>query len=165
MKLKNKILIIIISNVVFLLISLSLMLFFTTEPINNRVFTDINSFNKLDQYVTKDFDIANDKKLNGLVPKQSYTKEISYNGHVYSVYAYVFSDTATTNSYFKSCTGKNTNMEYNFSMSTNVLFSSDYIAYSGCYVYRIEGNSYKEFVNAVNFINDSFPIDLNTINS
>lgn len=162
MKLKNKLLITAIIIVVFTFISLSLVLFFTTEPINNLVFTNIDSFNKLSQYVTKD--IATDDKLNGLLPEQSYTKEILYNGHTYSVYAYVFADTTTTISYFKSCTGKNTDTEYNFSMSTNVLSNSDYVAYAGCCIYRVVGNGYREFTNTVNFINASFPIDLNETN-
>ena len=118
MRVKNKLIWSVLIIVILLVACVGLIGFFTTKPIYNRVFTDISDFNRLDQYAVKEIDVSDDKNLNGLAPKSSYVKEISYNGDVYSVYAYVFSDTESAISYFQKCTGKNTDSVFQCRQTT-----------------------------------------------
>lgn len=136
----------------------------TSPSLNNRFFTDINSFAKLDEYVVKDLEITKDKYLEHHEIISYYAKEISYNGKKYSVYAYVFSSNEASYEYFKKCTGKTTDSAWNFSASSNYI-SSRYLAYYENCLYRIEGGEYKSFVEAVNFINETFPIGYDELKS
>lgn len=137
--------------------------FISAGNINNRVFTDISDFSAIEQYEVDEIKISDDKLPDNIQPKASYVTSIMYNGRQYSVFAYVFDDTEDASIYFKLCTGKKSDLNYNFSLSTNYLFSSKYIAYYDNCLYRIEGGSYKDFVDSVNFINQSFSIDLTRI--
>lgn len=135
--------------------------FFNTEPLQFRMFSDIDDFAKLDQYVTKEMFAEDDKNIKDLIPTESYVKEISYEGHTYSVYAYVFDESEDASSYFENATGKaQTQSGMNYSMTTNYLFSSRYIVLYDCSVYCVEGGSYQNFVKAINFINEHFPINV-----
>lgn len=134
--------------------------FISAEQISNHVFTNIDDFKKLDEYSVKDINLEDDKMLKDIHPAAFYLNEISFNGHNYKVYAYEFSDLEFAREYFYKCTGKKTDAKANYSMTTNYLFSSDYIAYYENFLYRIEGGNYKAFSETVNFINNSFPIDL-----
>ena len=71
-----------------------------------------------------------------------------------------FSEPKDALTYFNNSTGKKSESIRNYSMSTNYLFSSDYIVQNGNCVYRIEGGNYKNFVKAVNYINESLKIDV-----
>lgn len=134
--------------------------FLNAEPLQYRMFTNIDDFDNLDQYVTKVMSTNDDKHINDLVFETSYIKKISYMGDTYAVYAYVFYEAEDAISYFKNATGKTTNSEWNYSMTTNYLFGSDYIVqYNRC-VYRVEGGYYPNFAKAINFINESFSINV-----
>lgn len=157
---KKMLVIFIVLGILTCLLIVGLAGFISAGNINNRVFTDISNFSAIEQYEVAEIKISDDKLPDNIQPKKSYVTSIMYKGRQYSIFAYVFDDTETANSYFKLCTGKKSNLNYNFSMSTNYLFSSQYIAYYDNCLYRIEGGSYKDFVDAVNFINQSFPTDL-----
>ena len=133
---------------------------FATDSVNDRFYTDIDSFSKLDEYTVKELKLTDDKYLGDLEIVSHYTKEILYNGKKYSVYAYVFSDAESSATYFMNCTGISTEPDYSFLSSSNLFFNSQYIAFYDCYLYRIEGHGrYKLFVEAVNFITESFPLE------
>lgn len=151
----------IIVSVLFLLIVAACLIgFTTTEQIQNLVFTDIDDFKKLEEYSVEDINLEDDKMPKGILPDVSFLKVISFNGHNYKVYAYEFSDSESAREYFNKCTGKTTDAKSNYSMTTNYLFASDYIAFHENFLYRIEGGNYKDFAETVNFINKSFSIDL-----
>ena len=103
---------------------------FHLNPISVRFFADIEKFEKLNDIVTKDIPLSEDKKLEDLKVISSYTKEIKYNGQKYKVYAYVFESTEMAASYFKKATGKKTKGKYNFTCSTNHYFGSEIIAFN-----------------------------------
>mgnify|MGYP000046454285 CR=1 FL=1 len=127
--------------------------------LNHRFFTDIDNFSRLDEYAVKNIELSDDKYLGELEVVSYYTKVILYNGKEYLVFAYVFPDVDSTITYFKKCTGVSSEINWNFHSSSNYFTYSEYIAYYECCLYRIEGGSYKEFVDAVNFINKLFPIE------
>ena len=160
---KNKKAILIIQIVAILLIlsigPICLIGFFSAESLRHYMFSDIQDFEKLDQYAVTELSPSDDKYLNGLSFESSYTKEISYENASFTIYAYVFADTETAVLYFKNSTGKSTDSEHNYSMSTNYLFNSFYILQYDCCVYRVEGGNYNDFAEAVNYINENFPIN------
>ncbi len=163
---KNKKILNLISMVVLVLViliaAIPLIGIFSAEPIKNRVFTDIADFGNLDEYAI-DTDLSDDKLPEDLVSEVSFLKEITYGGNNYKIYAYIFSDSNSAQEYFNEYTGKESVADYNYSMSTNYFFSSHYIAHYECYLYRIEGGNYKDFAEVVNFINESFAIDINDL--
>lgn len=134
--------------------------FFSAEELQWRMFASIEEFQKLDQYATEAFSIEKDKVLSGIIPESYYIKSILFDGDLYTVYAYVFSEPKDALTYFNNFTGKKSESARDYSMSTNYLFSSDYIVQNGNCVYRIEGGNYKDFVKAVNYINETFEIDI-----
>ena len=134
--------------------------FFSAEDLQWRMFASIEEFQKLDQYATEAFSIEKDKVLSGIIPESYYIKSILFDGDLYTVYAYVFSESKDALTYFNNFTGKKSESIRNYSMSTNYLFSSNYIVQNENCVYRIEGGNYKSFVKAVNYINESFKIDV-----
>ena len=149
---------------ILLFMVISIIGFLRTEPINKRFFTDISDFNKLEKYEKNERSLPADKNLKGITPETAYTKEIEYKGKTYKVYAYVFSDTESSVSYFCKKTGKiKSACDYDFSISTNYFFSSHFIAYNECCLYRVDGGNYKSFAEVVNFINESFPLDLRVL--
>ena len=138
------------------LISFALSQFFTADDLQYRIFNDINDILTLDTYVTKELSTESDKYLKNIIPVEHYTNKLLYENNTYTVYAYVFNSTDDAITYFKNCTGKNTDSNQNYSMSTNILFSSSYIVlYNNC-AYRIEGGNYKSFAKAVNFFCEAF---------
>lgn len=134
--------------------------FFTAEGLQWRMFASIEEFQKLDQYATEAFSIEKDKILSGIIPESYYIKSILFDGNLYTVYAYVFSESKDALTYFNNFTGKKSESIRNYSMSTNYLFSSNYIVQNENCVYRIKGGNYKSFVKAVNYFNESFKIDV-----
>ncbi len=164
MKSKGKLFIISTVVIVLLFVIICVIEIFTTDSMNDRFFTDINSFSKLDKYVVGDIELTNDEYLGDLEVISYYVKEILYGGKKYSVFAYVFSDAESSAAYFKNCTGISTNPDYSFSSSSNLFFNSQYIAFYDCYLYRIEGyGRYKSFVETVNFITETFPLDYHNL--
>lgn len=129
---------------------------FHLNPISVRFFADIEKFEKLNDIVTKDIPLSEDKKLEDLKVISSYTKEIKYNGQKYKVYAYVFESAEMAASYFKKATGKKTKGKYNFTCSTNHYFGSEIIAFNENCLYLIEGGDYLNFSKVVNYICSDF---------
>ena len=127
--------------------------------LQHRFFSDITEFDKLNSYAVKDLEKTGDKDLGRLAPEESYTKEIVYDGETYQVYAYCFSDPEDAKAYFHNNTGKKTKNNQDFCMSSNRLFSSEYVAFQGGCLYKIQGGSYRKFVNAVNFFTESFSVE------
>ena len=146
--------------IVLSIFSICLIGFFSTEDLQWRMFASIEEFQKLDQYSKEEFSIEKDKVLSGIIPESYYIKSILYDGNLYTVYAYVFSESKDALTYFNNFTGKKSESARDYSMSTNYLFSSDYIVKNENCVYRIEGGNYKNFVKAVNYINETFEIDV-----
>lgn len=120
-----------------------------------RMFENIDDLSKLDQYAVSDLSFDDDKNLQGSVPISFYIKKIKYEGHTYSVYAYVFTDVESAKSYFEIYTGKTAEENQNFLLSSG-LFHSSYIVFEENRLYRIEGGLYRPFVAAVRFICQSF---------
>lgn len=145
--------------IILSIFSICLIGFFSTEDLQWRMFASIEEFQKLDQYSKEEFSIEKDKVLSGIIPESYYIKSILYDGNLYTVYAYVFSESKDALTYFNNFTGKKSESARDYSMSTNYLFSSDYIVKNENCVYRIEGGNYKNFVKAVNYINETFEID------
>ncbi len=159
---KNKKKIILICVVIIVLIALiavGIMGIVTSQSLNIRFFTDINSFTKLNEFAVSELELTDDKYLENNKIVYSYTKEILYNGERYAVYAYVFQNESSAMEYFEKCTGKKADLKWNFSSSSNYISRSEYVAYYENCLYRIEGGGYRAFINAVNFINESFPIE------
>lgn len=164
MKSRGKVIIICTVVIVIVLSVIGIMGIMTFQSLNIRFFEDIESFSKLDEYVVRELELADDKYLGNLSVTSYYAKEISYNGEKYSVFAYVFSNNEASFEYFKKCTGKKTDLDWNYSSSSNFT-SSRYLAYYGNCLYRIEGGSIRAFVEAVNFINETFPIGYDELKS
>jgi len=146
--------------IILSIFSICLIGFFSTEDLQWRMFASIEEFQKLDQYAKEEFSIEKDKVLSGIIPESYYIKSILFDGNLYTVYAYVFSESKDALTYFNNFTGKKSESARDYSMSTNYLFSSDYIVKNDNCVYRIEGGNYKNFVKAVNYINETFEIDV-----
>ena len=146
--------------IILSIFSICLIGFFSTENLQWRMFASIEEFQKLDQYAKEEFSIEKDKVLSGIIPESYYIKSILYDGNLYTVYAYVFPESKDALTYFNNFTGKKSESARDYSMSTNYLFSSDYIVKNENCVYRIEGGNYKNFVKAVNYINETFEIDV-----
>jgi len=146
--------------IILSIFSICLIGFFSTEDLQWRMFASIEEFQKLDQYAKEEFSIEKDKVLSGIIPESYYIKSILFDGNLYTVYAYVFSESKDALTYFNNFTGKKSESARDYSMSTNYLFSSDYIVKNDNCVYRIEGGNYKNFVKAVNYINENFEIDV-----
>ncbi len=140
-----------------------LILHFTGDNIQWHFFTYIEDFSAIESHVKTDLDPQNDPNLGDLSVMESYTKIIEFDGKDYILYAYVFHDTAASIEYFHEVTGKKTSKKWNFSLSSNTYFHSHYVAYYENCLYYIEGGNRWDFVEAVNFINDSFPITLESL--
>ena len=145
--------------VIIILIIIGTVVVVSAGSIEYRFFTDINSFKKLDEYSTNKIDLSNDNELKELEVVFYYAEEISYEGKNYSIMAYVFADNTSASTYFKKCTGKESVNNWNFSLKSNLFFHSEYIAFYDNCLYRVIGGNYKSFVEVVNFISESFPID------
>ncbi|MBQ9152012.1 MAG: hypothetical protein IJX72_07155 [Clostridia bacterium] len=155
-----------ISVLVFLFILclvVPLILHFTGDNIQWHFFTSIEDFSAIDSYVKKDLSPQDDPNLGNLSVMESYTKIIEYNGKEYILYAYIFHDTAASIEYFHEVTGKKTSNVWNFASSSNTYFHSHYVAYYENCLYYIEGGNRWDFIEAVNFINNSFPITLESL--
>ena len=144
-------------------LALPLLLHFTSDNMQWRFFTSIEDFSTIESYVKTNLDPQNDPNLCDLSVLESYTKIIEFDGKDYILYAYVFHDTAASIEYFHEVTGKETSKEWNFSSSSNTYFHSHYVAYYENCLYYVEGGNRWDFVKAVNFINDSFPVTLESL--
>lgn len=130
----------------------------THEPRDLQVFTDIEDFSQLDVYVTRNIPLSQDTNLESLNPVAYYTKEISYDERSYRVYAYVFDSTQEAKTYFEHCTGKMPENDRDFSSSSSLFSQSSYVAFSGCYLYRVEGGSYRSLEEFLDFLTDTLPL-------
>jgi len=152
--------IILLSCTLLFLFMLITMLQISNNKLENRFFSDIVKFNKLEGFVKHGIDPDTDKYLGDIDYVDSYTKSVVYNGDTYNVYAYTFKDIESAKRYFENCTGKDTKGNWNYSCSSNYLFSSRYIAFCDNCLYRVEGNGYRKFVKAINYINEDFELTL-----
>jgi hypothetical protein len=135
----------------------------TGDSMQLRFFKEIKDFSVMDSHVKTDLSPSDDPSLGDCSVTESYTKVIEYDGKEYILYAYVFRDTATSIEYFHEVTGKKTSKEWDFASSSNTYFHSHYVAYYENCLYYIEGGNRWDFTKAVNFINESFPITLESL--
>lgn len=140
-----------------------LILQFTGDNMQWHFFTNIEDFSAIDAYVKKDLSPKDDPNLGDLSVVESYTKIVEYDGTEYYLFAYVFHDTEASIEYFHEVTGKKTAKDWNFASSSNTYFHSHYVAYYKNCLYYIEGGNRSDFIEAVNFINKSFPITLESL--
>ena len=163
---KNKKVYLIIASMIPVLAFLSVTVIpLMSDPVQTRFFSTIDELSHLDSYVKEELSSQDDSYLKDLRVQDSYTKLIEYNGKTYRLYAYVFEDTESARQYFERKTGVRTSTDWDMRYSSNIYFSSMYIAYHENCLYRIEGGSYVNFVKAVNLVNDPFSITLKSLQS
>lgn len=130
-----------------------------------KYFSDIEQFSVMDEYVIKDLSPDDDKYLKDIPYAESYTKQLEFEGKKYQVYAYVFENDEDSQKYYGLCTSYKTNQRrtYNFHTTT---YSKSYgiVLYDKC-VYRFYGGKHDAFVEAYNYLTESFPMFYRNLNS
>ncbi len=133
-------------------------------PISNRMFTTIEELAKLELYVVGDAAPIS-AEPNDAEVEAHYCKVVEFDGEKYSVYAYIFTEERTARNFFFEITGKETNRDWNFSMSSNFLFRTRYIIYNGRNLFMVKGGSQWETTAFINWLNATFSEDFTTVDS
>ena len=132
----------------------------------DKCFTEISQFEKLDEYVTEDIDPKTDKRLKGLKYIESYTKKFEYNGKTYSLYAYVFEDEESAKKYYKRYSqggGSFSTRNYGYDSYTLMNWFTTYSVYYDNCVFGMRGRGTSDFYDALNFVTEDFPISISEL--
>lgn len=163
MKKKYAIVIVFVLGIIVSILMLSVFMGMHKNKINPKVFSNISDFDKLNELVVEGLNVSDDNCLGSLRYKEFYAKKIRHNGNEYDVWAYVFDSAEEANEYFNCVTGKDGYDLQNFSLSGNYYFHNRYIAYYDGFLYRVEGGAYSNFIEFLNWLNEDFVYQINTV--
>lgn len=157
---KEKLLILFCLIAVLILGVLSLLMSLKIKiPVENRMFTQLEEFSKLETYAFGEAPpLPNEPDKDTITAR--YCKVVIYEAEEYLVYAYVFSDTHYAKEFFSTVTGKGSDFVGNYSLSGNLFFHTRYIAYYNNNLYMVKGGNEKETIAFINWLSSSFELDL-----
>lgn len=154
---------IIVFLIVLALIAIGLFVFLLKLSANMsltvKMYDSIQELSKLDQCRIQEYTSADDRDTSGLEITGQYSGVFSYNGNSYEVFAYVFPNNETAQTYFERATGRHTRESWNYSCSGNG-FSTQYIVYYKNCTYRVEGAKQKDCIDFVNWLSAEFSYTL-----
>lgn len=131
------------------------------SPIYNRMFINLEELQKLEQY-SVDEETPKDNDLGELTFEKSYSTSVSFDDHIYHVYAYVFVDDISAKQYFKSVSGAESRFSGCAYMSGNI-FRTVYVVYYHNCLYKVYCKFNQDVAGFINWLNSSFPIDIDAL--
>ena len=145
---------------VILIVAVTLIDFFT-HLVHSRMYTNLDQFSKLDEYVVEDLPIerlAETKALSG-----RYCKLVRWEEHEYTVYAYLFEKAEDAEDYYYARISKGKKPQSTtagFKCWSNYFFTTHCVAWYGTGVYAISGGGYHNTSAFLNWLTEDFPVEL-----